>query len=119
MRSVGVIKKANFYANQGKEVLPASETITIFTPEEIEKFKADVDAQKGSAEAIPKVFEEFKNKLKRAEGGVERRVTPAKNEEETTETTVTTTTETTSSSSSTTSSSETAATAETEKKKTE
>ncbi len=89
------------------------------TQEEIEKFKADVDAQKGSAEAIPKVFEEFKNKLKRAEGGVERRVTPAKNEEETTETTVTTTTETTSSSSSTTSSSETAATAETEKKKTE
>ena len=34
MRSVGVIKKANFYANQGKEVLPACETITIFTPEE-------------------------------------------------------------------------------------
>ena len=26
MRSVGVIKKANFYANQGKEVLPASES---------------------------------------------------------------------------------------------
>lgn len=41
MRSVGVIKKANFYANQGKEVLPASETITIFTPEEIEKFKKE------------------------------------------------------------------------------
>ena len=39
MRSVGVIKKANFYANQGKEVLPASERITIFTPEEIERFK--------------------------------------------------------------------------------
>lgn len=41
MRSVGVIKKANFYANQGKEVLPASETITIFTPEEIERFKKE------------------------------------------------------------------------------
>ena len=41
MRSVGVIKKANFYANQGKEVLPTSETITIFTPEEIEKFKKE------------------------------------------------------------------------------
>ena len=41
MRSVGVIKKAIFYANQGKEVLPASETITIFTPEEIEKLKKE------------------------------------------------------------------------------
>lgn len=41
MLNVGQIKKANFYANQGKEVLPASETITIFTPEEIEKFKKE------------------------------------------------------------------------------
>ena len=41
MLNVGQIKKANFYANQGKEVLPTSETITIFTPEEIEKFKKE------------------------------------------------------------------------------
>ncbi len=41
MLNVGQIKKANFYAKQGKELKPTSETITIFTPEEIEKFKKE------------------------------------------------------------------------------
>lgn len=41
MLNVGQIKKANFYAKQGKELKPTSETITVFTDEEIEKFKEE------------------------------------------------------------------------------
>lgn len=72
---------------------------------EIEKFKADVDAKKGNAAEIPKVFEEFKNKLKKAEGGIDRKITPEKKEETTTTTTKTTETTTSSSKSETSSSS--------------
>ncbi len=41
MNSVPMIKKSNFMAAQNKEDLPAQETITVFTPKEIEKFKAE------------------------------------------------------------------------------
>ena len=36
-----MIKRANFLAAQGKENLPTSETVTIFSPSEIERFKAE------------------------------------------------------------------------------
>ena len=41
MNSVPMIKKSNFMAAQNKEDLPTQETVTIFTPEEIENFKAE------------------------------------------------------------------------------
>ncbi len=41
MRSVPMIKKQNFMAAQGKENLPTSDTVTIFTDEEIQKFKEE------------------------------------------------------------------------------
>ena len=41
MTAAPMIKKANFLAAQGKENRPTCETVTTFTPEEIEKFKAE------------------------------------------------------------------------------
>lgn len=41
MANVEMMKKSNFLSAQDKEDLPESETVTIFTPEEIEKFKAE------------------------------------------------------------------------------
>lgn len=41
MQSAPMIKKANFMAVQGKENLPTNETVTVFTPEEIERFKKE------------------------------------------------------------------------------
>ena len=41
MNAAPMIKKSNFYAIQEKEDLPTSETITVFTAEEIEKLKAE------------------------------------------------------------------------------
>ena len=41
MNSAPMIKKANYLAAQNKENLPTNETVTVFTPEEIEKFKAE------------------------------------------------------------------------------
>ncbi len=41
MQSTPMIKKSNFMASQGKENLPTNETVTVFTPEEIEKFKIE------------------------------------------------------------------------------
>ncbi len=41
MQSVPMIKKSNFYAQQGKEILPTTDTITVFTEEEISKLKAE------------------------------------------------------------------------------
>ena len=41
MNSVPMIKKSNFMAAQDKEDLPTQETVTVFTPEEIEKLKAE------------------------------------------------------------------------------
>jgi len=41
MQSVPMMKKAYFLAAQEKKNLPESETVTVFTPEELEKFKAE------------------------------------------------------------------------------
>ena len=41
MTNVEMIKKANFMSAQGKENLPPTETITVFSEEEIKKFKAE------------------------------------------------------------------------------
>ena len=41
MANVEMLKKANFMSAQGKENLPTTETITVFSEEEIEKFKAE------------------------------------------------------------------------------
>lgn len=41
MTNVEMIKKSNFLSAQDKENLPESETVTVFTAEEIEKFKAE------------------------------------------------------------------------------
>ena len=46
MDNVEMIKKANFLSAQGKECLPECETITIFTKEEVEKFKAEISKPK-------------------------------------------------------------------------
>ena len=43
MNAAPMIKKSNFYAIQEKEELPTSETITVFTLEEIEKLKAEAN----------------------------------------------------------------------------
>ena len=41
MANVEMLKKANFMSAQGKENLPPTETITVFSEEEIERFKAE------------------------------------------------------------------------------
>ena len=41
MSNVEMIKKSNFLSAQNKENLPECETVTIFTPDEIERFKAE------------------------------------------------------------------------------
>jgi integrase len=41
MNAVPTIKKSNYLAKQNKELLPVCETITVFTDDEIEKFKAE------------------------------------------------------------------------------
>ena len=41
MANVEMLKKANFMSAQGKENLPPTETITVFSEEEVEKFKEE------------------------------------------------------------------------------
>lgn len=41
MANIEMMKKSNFLSTQDKENLPECEMVTIFTPEEIEKFKAE------------------------------------------------------------------------------
>lgn len=41
MANVEMLKKSNFLSAQNKENLPTNETVTVFTAEEIEKFKAE------------------------------------------------------------------------------
>ena len=43
MNAAPMIKKSNFYAIQEKEDLPTSETVTVFTAEEIERLKAEAN----------------------------------------------------------------------------
>ena len=52
MNSAPMIKKSNFYAIQEKEDLPTSETITVFTSEEIEKLKAEADKAYGTGKKL-------------------------------------------------------------------
>ena len=54
MNSAPMIKKSNFYAIQEKEELPTSETITVFTAEEIEKLKAEVSKAYGTGKKLYK-----------------------------------------------------------------
>lgn len=41
MQSVPMIRKSNFYAQQGKELLPTTDEITVFTEDEIVKLKSE------------------------------------------------------------------------------
>ena len=41
MKNVPMMKKANFLSAQGREVVSTGEAVTVFTPEEIEKFRAE------------------------------------------------------------------------------
>ena len=52
MLSAPMIKKINFYAIQDKEDLPTSETITVFTAEEIEKLKAEASKAYGTGKKL-------------------------------------------------------------------
>lgn len=52
MTAAPMIKKANFLAAQGKENQPTFETVTTFSTEEIEKFKAEASRTWSSGERI-------------------------------------------------------------------
>ena len=52
MNSASMIKKSNFYAIQEKEDLPTSETVTVFTAEEIEKLKAEAAKAYGTGKKL-------------------------------------------------------------------
>ncbi len=52
MQSAPMIKKANFFAAQDKENLPIPETVTIFTPDEIERFKAEAFKRWGTGKRL-------------------------------------------------------------------
>ncbi len=52
MLSVPMMKKANYFAAQEKEDLPENETVTVFTPEELEAFKKEVFRTWGNGKRI-------------------------------------------------------------------
>lgn len=52
MRSVPMIKRQNFFAAQGKENLPTSDTITVFTDEEIQRFKDECKRTWGTGKRL-------------------------------------------------------------------
>ena len=52
MLAAPMIKKANFMAAQGKENTPTFETVTTFSPEEIERFKTEAMRTWGNGERI-------------------------------------------------------------------
>ncbi len=52
MTAAPMIKKANFLAAQGKENKPTFETVTTFTPEEIERFKTEAARTWSNGERI-------------------------------------------------------------------
>lgn len=45
MANVEMIKKSNFFSAQEREELPECETVTVFTDEEIERFKAEANSR--------------------------------------------------------------------------
>ncbi len=52
MDTVEMIKKANFMSAQGKENLPECETVTIFTPDEIEDMKEEAFTRFGNGKRV-------------------------------------------------------------------
>ena len=52
MAAAPMIKQANFLAAQGKENRATFETVTMFSPEEIEKFKAEASRTWNNGERI-------------------------------------------------------------------
>ena len=52
MPAAPMIKRANFLAAQGKESLPTFETVTTFSPSEIEKFKVEAVRRWGNSKPI-------------------------------------------------------------------
>ena len=52
MNAAPMIKKSNFYAIQEKEDLPTSETITVFTSDEIEKLKTEAAKAYGTGKKL-------------------------------------------------------------------
>ena len=54
MRNVEMIKKANYLSAQGKENKPQNELVTVFTPEEIEKLKAEAFKKFGNGKPLYK-----------------------------------------------------------------
>lgn len=52
MLAAPMIKKANFMATQGKEIRPTFETVTTFSPSEIERFKIEAMRTWGNGEQI-------------------------------------------------------------------
>ncbi len=52
MQTVAMIKKANFLTAQGKPDLPTCETVTTFSPEELERFKAEAVRTWGTGKRI-------------------------------------------------------------------
>ena len=54
MRNVEMIKKANYLTAQGKENKPQNELVTVFTPEEIERLKAEAFKRYGNGKHMYK-----------------------------------------------------------------
>ena len=48
MASVPMIKKANFFSAQGREVMAVCDTVTVFTPNEIERLKIEAEKRWGN-----------------------------------------------------------------------
>ena len=59
MNAAPMIKKSNFYAIQEKEDLPTSETITVFTSDEIEKLKAEAAKAYGTGKKLYRQAEAY------------------------------------------------------------
>ena len=60
MENVEMIKKANFLSAQGKELLPECETVTVFTHDEMKKFKAEaystIRMENESTSKLPHIY---------------------------------------------------------------
>jgi len=63
MNAAPMIKKSNFYAIQEKEDLPTSETVTVFTAEEIEKLKAEADTERMRGNLLRAVSHDLRTPL--------------------------------------------------------
>ena len=52
MTTTPLVKRANYLAAQGMEVRPTCETVTVFTPKELERFKAEAFRTRGNGKRI-------------------------------------------------------------------